>query len=227
MTSLLPNPRYERKFVTGNLSVAECAAILRRHPAGFFQAYPPRIVNNLYLDSAGLRSYHDHVDGAANRTKTRVRWYGPPAAHIERPSLERKLKRGLVSGKLVEALPSFSMNGEGVRATLEHTFSIASLPELLRLDLHHLSPTLFNRYHRYYFVSADRRFRLTIDSELQFAAPRTESTLVKLSSLPMVVLELKFAAEHLDAASVITNGLPLRMVRCSKYVLGIERISPS
>src|SRR5262252_6173812 len=111
MPTPLPNPRYERKFVTAGFSLHDLEAIIRRHPAGFREAYRPRIINNVYLDSPGLRNFHDHVNGAANRSKTRIRWYGPPAREVQKPLLERKLKSGQVSGKIVEPLPGFTMNG--------------------------------------------------------------------------------------------------------------------
>jgi hypothetical protein len=225
MTLPLHNPRYERKFVIEHSGAHEVLALVRRHPAAFHEAYPPRIVNNVYLDSPGLASYCDHVDGAMSRTKTRVRWYGSPGSQIPTASLERKFKRGLVSGKITEPLPAFCMNGAGVRAELEKAFAGALLPELLKLDLARLGPSLFNRYHRRYFISADGRFRLTIDSDLQFGMQRRESAVSGLRSLPLVVIELKFGTEQLDGASSITNALPFRMVRCSKYVLGIDLIS--
>jgi hypothetical protein len=54
----------------------EVLAMVRRHPVGFIEAYLPRMVNNIYLDSPGLNSFFDHINGVSNRAKTRVRWYG-------------------------------------------------------------------------------------------------------------------------------------------------------
>src|SRR5664279_765599 len=129
-------------------------------------------VNNLYLDSLEFRDYHDHVNGVAHRSKTRLRWYGAWSGRIATPSLEHKLKCGLVSGKVSHRLPPLSMNGHVSRPDLEAAFDGANLPELARLALHHLQPSLLNRYQRQYFQSADGRFRLTVDSDLQFAAAR-------------------------------------------------------
>lgn len=74
MIDLLPNPRYERKFTVQGLALSEILALVRRHPAAFREAYPPRMVNNVYFDTPGLNNYYDHVNGAPNRIKTRVRW---------------------------------------------------------------------------------------------------------------------------------------------------------
>jgi hypothetical protein len=202
----------------------ELLAMVFRHPAAFREVYPARIVNNLYLDTPGLRSYHDHVDGAANRTKTRIRWYGPPKPEIDKPMLERKTKCGLVSGKISEALPGFSVNGQGTAAMVSELLARSSITEYSRLAAQQLAPSLFNRYHRRYFLSADGCYRLTIDSDLQFGPPATRSALGQLPTFPALVLELKFSALHLDGASRVTNAFPFRLTRFSKYVLGIQRL---
>ena len=108
MTPFPPNLRYERKFLAGRLSLAEVLALVRRHPALFREAYPPRSVNNIYLDSPALRDYHDHIQGVACRSKTRIRWYGSCGVSVERPVLERKIKQGAVGGKLSHPLPAMA-----------------------------------------------------------------------------------------------------------------------
>src|SRR5262249_32775722 len=167
---MLFNPRYERKFIADGQSLADLLAIIRRHPAAFRQVYPARCVNNLYLDSPTLSDYYDHINGVANRIKTRVRWYGLNGVEVQKPVLERKLKRGLLGGKSSHALPAFSLNASAVRHCLADAIGRAELPELLRFALHHLEPALFNRYQRHYFVNANGRFRLTVDSDLEFSA---------------------------------------------------------
>ena len=227
MTSLPSNPRYERKFVTDRLALSEVLAFVRRHPAGFRETYPARSVNNLYLDSPEFRDYHDHINGVAHRTKTRLRWYGAWSGRIATPTLEHKVKCGLVSGKRSHRLPPLSMNGHVSRSDLEAAFDSANLPELARFALHHLQPSLLNRYQRHYFQSADGRFRLTVDSGLQFAAARPIQS-PGVSFCPpaaLVVIELKFGLAQAEYAAPVTNALPFRLARCSKYVLGINTLA--
>ena|SRR5436190_492774 len=127
MTAPLPNLRYERKFVVDGLSLAEVVAGLHRHSLSFREVYPYRTVNNIYFDSPARRDYHDHINGMASRIKTRVRWYGQDTNVVEHPRLERKLKRGLTSGKEAYALASFHLN-EGCRPSLfEGVFDTAAL----------------------------------------------------------------------------------------------------
>src|ERR1035437_4875471 len=123
MTTLPPNPRYQRKFIADRLALAEVLALVRRHPAAFRETYPARSLNTLYLDSPDLRDYRDHVNGIAHRAKTRIRWYGAWSGRIDTPTLERKLKHGQVSGKLSHRLPPLSMNEH---RSEEHTSELQS-----------------------------------------------------------------------------------------------------
>lgn len=222
----LPNPRYERKFVADAFSVSECVALVRRHPALFREVYPSRMVNNVYLDSPSRTAYHDHLNGASVRVKHRVRWYGPLTSSVPSPVLERKFKSGLISGKDAHALPDFHLNGLPLESTLTAVFDQARLPERLRNELRHLRPCLVNRYCRHYFLSGDGRFRLTVDSDFRFGV--AGGTPVQVSAAPVgvprVVLELKFAAAQAGQAEAITNVFPMRLMRCSKFILGVEQI---
>ncbi|HTL57984.1 MAG TPA: polyphosphate polymerase domain-containing protein [Candidatus Limnocylindrales bacterium] len=221
-----PNPRYERKFIAEGFTLAEALALVRRHRAAFREAFPPRIVNNIYLDSPSRTAYYDHINGCPRRVKHRVRWYGPLDGQILQPILERKFKSGSISGKDSHALAPFQLNGQPVRASLAVALNTAALPEQLRAELNHLTPCLLNRYHRHYFVSADRKFRLTVDSDFQFAAAHSPSAKISPGrpGLPSVVLEVKFDVQCATHAELITDSLPMRLSRCSKFILGIESL---
>jgi len=227
MIDLPSNPRYERKFVVDGIALPEVLAVVRRHPAAFREVYPGRWVNNIYLDSPDWSNYHDHVNGVSHRTKTRLRWYGTWSESGVSPTLERKLKNGLLSGKLSFSLPRFPTGRIVSRFALETVFDQANLPEIMRLALRHLLPALFNRYHRHYFESADHRFRLTVDSNLHFAAAhqadgRCASFCDRAS---IIVVELKFGLSEADDAARITNSIPFRLARCSKYILGVNALA--
>jgi len=226
MTATLPNLRYEKKLIAEGLTLAEVLAEVRRHPSAFRQVYPPRTVNNIYLDSPARRDYHEHINGTANRSKTRVRWYGQPFAVAERPVLERKLKRGAVSGKQAYPLPPLSIHEGCLRSSLDGAFDTAVLPPILRSSLRHLEPALFNRYQRHYFLSRDGTFRLTVDSGLQFAGVQDNVRAVAFwwPVAQTVIMELKFGLDSAENAAIVTNTFPFRVTRFSKYVAGIERM---
>ena len=187
------------------------------------------MVNNIYLDSHLRRDYHDHINGTANRSKTRVRWYGPAKESLNQPLLERKLKYGCVSGKEVFPLPSVSFHGKPVRLILEEALAKAALPALLSQLVHYREAVLFNCYQRHYFLSRDGTFRLTVDSSLQFDHMHASRTgfAGRPMAAPHVIIELKFAPELAEGACSVTNALPFRLARCSKYVLGIQHLACS
>ena len=145
---------------------------------------------------------------------------------IDHPVLEHKIKRGLVNGKQCFPLPPLHLNGSIDRDALAAAYDRAGLPDLVRSRLRHLQPALINRYRRHYFQSADRRFRLTVDAELDFhsANSGTGSASATANGGDLIILELKFEPEHAEAAEAVTNAFPFRLNRCSKYVLGIEQL---
>lgn len=218
--------RFERKFVPPELGLEDILARLRCHPALFREVYPPRAINNLYWDSPELRNYHEHVQGCAHRLKLRLRWYGPLRGEVTRPVFECKFKRGQVSGKLARPLPGFAHNGSLPHARLRAALETADLPGLLRERLHGARPVLVNRYRRRYFASADGRLRLTLDTDLEFFDARhPDGLLAPVAVLaPRFILELKYPPEHAEAAAAAASELPFRLVRCSKYVLGVEHL---
>ena len=123
-------------------------------------------------------------------------------------TLEHKLKHGLVSGKISHRLPPVLMNGHLSKPGLEAAFDAARLPALARSALRHRQPSLLNAYHRRYFQSADCRFRLTVDSRLQFAAaPQAPGAATSFGPpAALVVLELKFGLAEADSAARVFGG---------------------
>ncbi|RIL06858.1 MAG: hypothetical protein DCC71_05165 [Proteobacteria bacterium] len=226
-SSAEPRWRYERKFEARGVALAEIEMRLRLHPAGFRTAHPARWINNLYLDRNDLRSFTTHVNGAPVRDKLRIRWYGAADGAIAAPVLEVKSKRGLVGAKAHHALPAFAF-GPGfdfapLRAKALARIADASVAEFVALA----QPALFNRYHRQYLVSADGRFRLTIDTALAFAAPpgRALGPFARFEERDLTVLELKYAVACDGDAARVAGRLPFRLRKYSKYVQGVARLT--
>jgi len=223
MTTASNQFRYERKLIAPGLSPAEVVALVRQHPAMFRETYPERAVNNLYLDTPDLRHYTDHVNGSAHRVKVRIRWYGDFAGRIERPVMEFKTKRGLVSGKVAHPLRPMSLNGGWPQATFPAVLKESALPDAATVHLHGLAPALANHYQRRYFCSASG-IRLTLDWALRFYDARHSSrwqAVAPHGSLG-VIIELKYDLAKAEAAVRVANAFPFRLTRCSKYVLGIQ-----
>ncbi len=218
--------RFERKFLPPAAAWEAVLATLARHPALFREVYPPRAINNLYWDTPDLRNFHEHVAGCAHRLKTRLRWYGPLRGEISRPVFECKFKRGQASGKWSTPVAAFVLNGSLPHDHLRAALEAAELPGGLHERLRGTRSVLVNRYRRRYFVSADGRLRLTVDTDLEFFdARRPEGALRPLAvEAPRCILELKYPPEHAEAAAAATQALSFRLVRCSKYILGVEHL---
>lgn len=217
--------RYERKFMLP-LSVREVLDVVRHHPAMFSRAYPPRHVNNIYFDSPGLHNYFATVDGLARRAKVRIRWYGELFGEVSAPVLEIKRKQGLVGWKSAYSLPAFTLDPATTARDLHVLLERADLPPEASLMLAGLQPALLNRYHRCYFRSADRSFRLTLDSNMRFYrfAPLANAFLQMYEEQTSVVLELKYGTGHAAQAEAVCQAFPFRASKSSKYVRGIEVI---
>jgi hypothetical protein len=226
MSGVPDNHRYERKFAIAGASLAEVEHHVRHHPALFFPEYPPRVVNNLYLDSPELRNYHQNVDGHSHRAKLRARWYGQLFGFVSRAVLEQKCKRGHLGTKQSASLAPFEfgrhVSALGVRRWLE----ASSLPQNLDHEVRQTQPTLVNHYRRRYFRSANRQVRLTIDSQLTFYRfhRHTNSFLSEVEVPALVVLELKYADAASEEAVSVARHLPFRMTRMSKYVFGLNAV---
>jgi len=214
--------RYERKFVTSELGSAEVEGLIRFHPALFREAYRPRWVNNIYLDTPSLLHYQANVKGESRRVKCRIRWYGSPGGPIARPILELKRKQALLGSKESHALRPFDLDDGFDPALL---FDKSELPAPLRCELAVLQPVLINRYRRRYFVSRDGVYRITVDSDLGYRAV-TDGGRVRswIGNDGRVIIELKFGLGHEDGASRIATRFPFRVTRSSKYVSGVEAL---
>jgi hypothetical protein len=218
--------RYERKFHVLRLSPQEIEAIIRLHPAGFSEIYQVREINNIYLDTPALDAYFENLDGQPNRRKARIRWYGGLTGAIPAPTLEFKIRRGLVGWKEQYPLPPFALDARFSQDTLRTILEAAPLPEAMAHELLFLHPTLANRYRRRYFLSADRRFRLTLDWEMSYhkIGPRNNGLLACETDRQSMVVELKYGREADSDAGRVGNGFPFRMTRHSKYVQGVQRL---
>lgn len=215
--------RYEIKFVIDNLSENEVYAIIRNNPAMFSEIYKQRQVNNIYFDAPSMKNYVENVRGHLKRVKTRIRWYGDFFGFIEKPVLELKIKTGSLVSKLSYPLNPFKMQKNFSFGMIKkEIFAKSKLPSWVREKLYCLLPVLFNAYKRRYFLSSDKRYRITVDTELSFFAAKNQTNkFLAKTEYPYIIIELKFAQEDSDQAHHITQFFPFRINKNSKYVAGI------
>lgn len=216
--------RHERKFLITDYSAAEVEQIIKFNPACFTEIHHQRSVNNIYFDSLAFDSYYRNIEGDTNRTKARIRWYGELFGEIKNAVLEFKIKKGLLGKKESYSLNSFQLDENFSKQQIAE--SIKELPRNIQDWMLSMQPTLLNTYTRKYFLSADKKFRLTIDKNQKFfgISYNTNTFLNKVNNYQAVVLELKYDVSLDEEANKISNSFPFAMTKNSKYLQGIERV---
>ena len=183
-------PRLERKYYIPNYQDFILKPYITLASSGLKEIYYKRKINNIYYDTSKLSFYKDNLIGARDRLKLRLRWYGDQK--MIKPNLEIKVKDGNLVYKLVTPFND------------QLDLSIKELIKRLR-------PSIANSYYRRYYLTQDKKVRLTVDTLIKFT---------KIKSLKTVV-ELKYLAEDEDEACRLINHFPLNLQKNSKYVDGI------
>jgi SPX domain protein involved in polyphosphate accumulation len=218
--------RYERKFLIDRLDARQVRGLIVLHPSMFYEPYPPRYVNNLYLDTADLENYRDNVDGAEQRHKVRIRWYGDLFGEIAQPALEFKVKRGLVGTKHIYPFASFSLDDSFNHRYYETILRQSSLPTLIMHYMRQLNVVLCNRYYRRYFATRDQHFRITVDTEMTFYRIKKANNRFthKHADHRHIVVEIKYQNPLDVQADRVAGFFPFGVSKNSKYVTGIEQV---
>jgi hypothetical protein len=208
--------RYERKYRIEAVAAHLIRQGIRLHPAGFRSVYAVRQVNNIYFDTPSFNAYKDNVLGLAEREKYRVRWYGKDLLNIENAVLELKIKKQELGNKFSFEIGDFPF--------LDINSLIKKVNDFCPENLGLLRPTLFNCYQREYWETSGRSFRLTLDNNMQFAPLIPEPFVGRqvLNENNVSILELKYEEELDKQADRITQKIPYRRTKNSKYVSGIE-----
>lgn len=217
------NMRYEIKMTCEEVYLPEIRSLILLHPAGFSEAYPPRQVNNIYLDTTDLDCLEDHRRGAVERSKLRFRWYGPGRAAV-RGTLELKCKVGHLGWKEYSPIGAeFDLTAIAWEEWLDTLRARAQ-----GVPAHWLAwrdrPTLLTSYMREYYESADREIRITLDydqavyEQLMYPAPNLT---MQTPTVGYTVVEVKAPSNLHKRVSDILSLLPLQVQRNSKYVDGM------
>jgi len=225
----LEDYRYERKFTSSVHYKGQVDILIRQNPALFRQSYKPRQVNNIYFDTPGLDCFFDNLFGVGKRWKARIRWYGDVKQDIKQPVLELKIKKGHLGTKESWPLESFNLSEINNNPDMLRKVIIASsLPDGVKNRILGMQAVLLNNYQRSYFISADNKFRLTVDTELEYNdfLLFRNGTKQLFNERGKIVIELKYAKEFDENARSITNFFPFRLNKNSKFVSGMSFIRP-
>ena len=218
--------RKERKYAISEVNIDVVENYVRAHPAMFSKPYPPRQVNNIYFDTPKFQNYMDNVIGAKQRRKFRIRWYGEQYGHIEKPILEIKIKEGLAGSKKYFPLAPFDLKPGFCEADIKQMIAQSEISDEAREALQHFVPTLLNRYQRKYYLSANKKFRLTLDTNVTYTRISRHQNyfMRRVIDRDNVIMELKYEIEDDQHVSWINTYFPFRMTKNAKYVNGIDRL---
>lgn len=218
--------RLEIKFVADEIEVHRLRQWIRLHPAFFYVPHPDRWVNNVYFDTHHYFGFTENLSGASARTKVRYRWYGSHE-YPGKGNLEIKCKRNYFGWKLrFRAEESPYSEGDSWR-DMHHNLIGWLEPEAKKWLDANPHPVIITRYHRQYFVTRDEKVRATIDVEQSMFDQRYKPypNINHPTNIPKtLVLEIKFDRRDRDLASSIIQGLPLRVSRNSKYMVGVKAL---
>ena len=210
--------RYERKFIIpGNYSHS-IENLVKLIDGQFSSIHVPRFINNIYFDSINFNDYYDTIDGISKRKKIRLRWYDDFFGSIREPILECKQKNGIIVQKKSYSFPPFEINPSlNVKTILKN---ITPTKDNGFIYINNRTASAINRYKRQYFLSKNKKFRITIDTNQQYTNPKNIQTPKKLYSLEFQtnILELKYDPRWEKEAKNITNALLFRLSKNSKYV---------
>ena len=219
-------PRYEIKFIAGSFEYHRVLNWLRQHHSCLQTEYPDRKVNNVYFDSLTHHSFCENIIGSSSKSKVRLRWYGASKNPVN-SSLEIKCKRNQLNWKLIYKIQG-ELGAEGWNWRRISSEIRRQLPLNAKMWLEMSpQPVLINRYVRKYFLSKDKKVRVTLDRDLDVYDQSRKSfpNYSLKSNLPKVlVLEVKFPKELRDHVVQTFGDIPLRGSRFSKYVSGFLSI---
>ena len=193
-------------------------------------SYP---VHSVYLDSDGLMTYHDTINGAKNRFKLRLRYYdarpetpvffeikGRVGANIlkQRCGVRREAVELIEAGQVPEASQMLSREPR----------HLVSLQRFVTL-LHQINarPKLHNTYMREAWVSAnDNSLRVTFDRQITVEPYFRLGTPVEMARgvqpYPKVtVLEVKFTTRFPNWLKDLVRRFHLMQSAAAKYVGGV------
>ncbi len=211
------NLRYEFKIPLQHIQFSELKSYL--YQLGLYprQAFPDRVVHSIYLDTVDFDDYLDNVTGSSKRKKIRIRWYDDQK---EKLTLEIKLKTNRISRKLVYPLDNTNGFLPVTRAGLQKLLYKNSLksPDFLQVY-----PILEVKYARKYYEFAPE-IRMTIDQGIEYRRLYPIEHHSYVHSIVDAVVEFKCTVKHQKTMSQLLTGMPARIFRHSKYVIGVDSV---
>ena len=220
------NARQEIKFVSSFYNYSIIMAWIKAHRVGFFQEYKNRWVNNIYFDTYDYFSYSSNLSGESKRAKVRYRWYGDKVISIGQ--LEVKKKRNVFGWKDVYKVSESPYKDKDSWADIKRKIFNNLPSQDARVLKFYNFPVIINRYYRSYYISQDRKIRITVDRDQSVYDQRYKSipNFYAESKLPKtIVIEVKFDRSDRHIVSELLVGFPVRVSKHSKYMNSVNSVS--
>jgi hypothetical protein len=219
--------RFERKFLLRDVNHFHLQNMILLNKGGFSEKYHSRQINNIYFDTPNFDLYSASIKGFSPRRKIRIRWYGDMFGNINNAVLEIKFKEGVVNHKSSYVLGNLDLTqGSKIFEQINKSIDNSQIPYHLLSSIKSLKPVLINQYVRKYYESMNHSIRLTLDWDLLFLSINRYSNyhLNRFLERNLSILELKYDSVIDSGIDKVTNEFPFRLTKCSKYVLGINRV---
>ena len=185
-------------------------------------------IRSLYFDDFAGTAFYEKLDGVAERTKYRIRYYDYDASLIK---LERKEKIGNLTRKTAQTLTkedARTLEAGAIRPCPDHPGGLA---RELRLGClcRGLRPKVLVDYDRTPFVCRDGNTRITLDENLRtlpFDAQLFSSTRAMIPVLEphQVILEVKFDDFLPGHLAACLEDIPKIPMAISKFAMCLNLI---
>ena len=224
------NYRSEIKFVCYKQNYSLIKNWIRFNKFNFFKEYDDRNINNIYFDSLDYKAFNDNLVGLPSRLKVRYRWYGNLFSNDKKNegSLEFKFKKNIYGYKKIFKINNLTLNLNSNWKDIKNKILKKLTPEYKILFDINSEKILINRYKREYFISRDKKLRVTLDRNIEIFDQRT--ALIKPNfkfknfTQDHLVIEFKFNKEDKMFLNDLDINIPIKASRNSKYINGVRSI---
>lgn len=139
-----------------------------------------------------------------------------------------KIFKQILEPVVPQSIQTLYLLDEGQK--LENDLGLAkadSKQMLSLLKIRQYRPIIVNSYKRHYYLSANKKLRATIDTEIRFHEILGQRiNWDRCWQLPATILELKADLKHDPEIAKAAKYLPLPLTKSSKYVLGVMSCLP-
>lgn len=200
--------RIEKKFVLGKHKDDFLKKFLLLN--GFTKQFPDRRISSIYVDTINYDFVRDNINGVSERKKIRFRWYNGDENKIY---IEEKNKKNFQVWKNIEKI-QLSKNYKELVFKLKEYFVSKNINKVKNFNYKFILKT---DYKRSYWISNDKKFRATIDIDINSSSLKN---FLKPIYLPDTVLEFKFSPKYESDFRDFFNSRSshLRTQKYSKYV---------